>query len=462
MRPLKYIADACAGRIVSGTGDAQVRRVCTDSRALQEGDLFVALVGEQFDGHTFVADVLRKGAAAVMVRQGFAATRSNWNVIEVADTRTALGRLSAAYRAEFAIPFVAVAGSNGKTTTKELVAAVLRQRFATLWSEASFNNNIGVPLTLLRLEGTHQVAVLEVGTNHPGELAPLARMIQPRYGIITCIGREHLEFFGHLNGVAQEEGELAELMPADGRLFLNGDDNFSPSLAARTRAQVVLVGLAEGCAWRASAIRFGKEGTAFRVNAPEAALSGDYRINLLGRHQVVNALFAIALAAELGLTREQIQNGLMECQPPRMRLQLYEQNGVRVLDDAYNANADSVIAALQTLTELPCKGRTVAVLGDMAELGPHTEGAHHEIGRIAAELGVGQLFAVGKMASVTAKAARQAGLNRVLEFQDVEAAAGAVKNFVKPGDLVLLKASRNSRLERIAEYLRGAESALRN
>lgn len=461
-QPLKFVADACAGRILSGAADAVVRGVSTDSRTVRGGDLFVAIAGDRFDGHDFLKAVEQRGASAVLVNRGTNVGDLGCAVVAVENTRAALGQLAAAYRGEFSLPVVAVGGSNGKTTTKELVAAVLRQRLATLWSEASFNNDIGVPLTLLRLDTSHEAAVLEVGTNHPGEIAPLVRMIQPRFGIITNIGREHLEFFGDLAGVVVEEGALAELLPAEGMLFVNGDDPSTPLLAQRTRARVVRVGFDGDCAWRAASIRFGKEGVAFRVTAADPAFGGEYRINLFGRHQVVNALFAIAVGAELGLSREDIQRGLAACTPARMRLQLYEQNGVRVLDDAYNANADSVIAALRTLTELPCKGRTVAVLGDMAELGGHTESAHREVGRMAAELGVGQLFAVGKMASVTAQAAREAGLNRVLEFLDVDTAAGAVKNFVKPGDLLLLKASRVSRLERIAELLRGVEAALKN
>jgi UDP-N-acetylmuramoyl-tripeptide--D-alanyl-D-alanine ligase len=183
---------------------------------------------------------------------------------------------------------------------------------------------------------------------------------------------------------------------------------------------------------------------------------------LLGRHQAVNALFAIAIGAELGLSRTQIQRGLEACQPPKMRLQLWELNGVRVLDDAYNANADSVVAALQTLQELPCKGRRVAVLGDMAELGAHSEAAHEEVGRCAAELGTGQLFVVGKMAPIMARGARGAGLNRVLEFADVETAAAAVKQFIRAGDILLLKASRATRLERIGEILRSGTGAQKN
>lgn len=438
-------------------------RICTDSREVRAGDLFLALAGEKFDGHNYLAEVVQKGATAVLVNAGRpAAGLGDCAVVEVADTRVALGRIAAAYRREFSFPFVAVGGSNGKTTTKELIGAVLRQRFATVWSQASFNNDIGVPQTLLRLDHTHQAAVLEVGTNHPGELAPLVRMIQPKFGVITNIGREHLEFFSDLEGVAREEGTLGELLSTEGKLFLNGDDVFSPALAARSQAQVMRVGFGERNDWRAAGVRLSKDGSTFRVTAPKEDFSGEYRTGLLGRHQVVNALFALAVGAEFGLTRDELQRGLAECRPAKMRLQLYEYNGVRVLDDAYNANADSMLAALQTLTELPCKGRKVAVLGDMAELGQHTEAAHREIGRRAAELGIGQLFAVGKMAAVTAQAARQAGLGRVMEFPDVEAAAGIVKNFLKPGDLVLLKASRSSRLERLTEQLRGIEEARKN
>ena len=211
-------------------------------------------------------------------------------VLVVDDARAALGRLAAAYRREFDLPVIAVGGSNGKTTAKELIASVLRQKLATLWSEASFNNDIGVPLTLLRLEKSHQAAVLEAGTNHPGELAPLVKMIQPKYGVITNIGREHLEFFGDVAGVAQEEGWLAELLPADGKLFVNGDNEWTEQIVRRTRATVVRVGLGEKNDWRAKGIRLDKNGVTFRVEAPKAEFSGEYRINLLGRHQVTNAL----------------------------------------------------------------------------------------------------------------------------------------------------------------------------
>lgn len=454
-RSVEFILGACAGKLVAGQPGTLVKRVNTDSRAAQPGDLFIALAGERHDGHDFLRDVVQKDVAAVMVEANrVPASLPKCAVIAVENTRKALGQLAARYRSDFSLPVVAVGGSNGKTTTKELVASILRQKLDTVWSEASFNNDIGVPLTLLRLEKKHEAGVMEVGTNHPGELAPLLGMVQPRLGVITNIGREHLEFFNDLAGVAREEGTIAEKLPAGGVLFMNGDNEWTAQIVNRTRARAVRVGMGANNDWRAANIRLANQGVAFRVEAPATDFSGEYRINLVGRHQVMNALLAMAVSAELGLGRSEIEKGLAECQPAKMRMQLWESNGVRVLDDAYNANADSMLAALQTLEDIPCKGRRVAVLGDMAELGSHSEEAHIEVGRHVAKSGVGQLFAIGQMASFIAKAARETGMNRVFEFLDIESAAAAVKSFVKPGDVVLLKASRVARLERIAEILR--------
>ena len=417
--------------------------------------MFFAIRGEKFDGHDFLDEAAAKGAVAVVIERNRRPEKlPACGVILVADVRRAFGQLAAAYRREFDLPVVAVGGSNGKTSTKELIAAVVRERLPTLWSEASFNNDIGVPATLLRLEKAHRVAVLEVGTNHPGELAPLVRMIQPQYGVITTIGREHLEFFGDVAGVADEEGWLAELLPTEGRLFVHGDNEWTEPLAQRTRARVVRVGFGAANNWRVREVTLGETGSVFQVDAPEQEFCGEYQINLLGRHQVVNALFAIAVGQEMGVGRAAVQRGLSACKPAKMRLQLWESNGVRVLDDAYNANADSMVAALQVVKDLPCKGRRVAVLGDMAEQGTQSEAAHEEVGRCAAENGVNQLFAVGKMAPAMARSARAAGLLRVIELADVDVACGALKSFLKPGDVVLLKASRATHLERVAEILR--------
>ncbi len=458
-RSLKFIAEACAAEICGPSVDQEITAVCTDSRAAKAGDLFFAIKGEKFDGHDFIAEVAAQGVTAVVVEQA-KVQNPNFKVpagvtlLGVKNVRTAFGQLAAEYRRQFELPVVAVGGSNGKTTVKDLIAAIFRQKLATLWSEASFNNDIGVPATLLRLEQAHQAAVLEIGTNHPGELAPLMKLGHPKFGVITNIGREHLEFFGDLAGVAQEEGWLAELLPADGKLFLNGDNAWAEKIAARTRAAVVRVGFGEQNDWRATKARLDKNGVTFQVVAPRANFGGEYRVNLLGRHQVTNALLAAAVSEELGLGRAEIQRGLAECQPAKMRLNFWEANGVRVLDDCYNANADSTIAALETLCGLPFQGRRVAVLGDMNELGAQSAAAHAEVGRRAAELKVGQLVAIGKLAAVTAQAARAAGLTRVFEFAEVEGAMRAVKNFLKSGDVVLIKASRSLRLERLAEILK--------
>src|SRR5437899_5497265 len=243
-RSLQFVINACGGVRISGPTEAAIQRVCTDSRQVLAGDVFFALRGERFDGHAFVGDAAGRGAVAAVVENGHVPQSvPGCAVIAVDDARKALGYLAARYRMDFDLPIIAVGGSNGKTSTKDLIAAVLKQKLSTLASEASFNNDIGVPLTLLRLEKAHRAAVVEVGTNHPGELAPLVRMIRPEYGVITVIGREHLEFFGDLAGVVQEEGWVAELLPASGKLFINGDDEWAASIAERSHAMVIRVGM---------------------------------------------------------------------------------------------------------------------------------------------------------------------------------------------------------------------------
>jgi UDP-N-acetylmuramoyl-tripeptide--D-alanyl-D-alanine ligase len=452
-RTLNYAAAACLGELRGGPGTRLFTRVCTDSRTVRAGDLFVALRGERFDGHEFASHAIKQGAAGVLAETVRAGSTAGGTEILVDDTRAALGRLAARYRADFDIPVIAVAGSNGKTSTKEILASVLRRRAATLASEASFNNDIGVPVTLLKLERAHRAAVIEVGTNHPGELAPLVAMARPTLGVITNIGREHLEFFKDLEGVAREEGTLAEALPAGGCLVVNGDGDWMDTVTRRTRARVVRTGFGAANDWRAEVLdaATGK----FRVSAPDKrhAFDGEYRVSLIGRHQIANALLAMAVAVELDLSPDEVRAGLEAAAPAAMRMQLREAAGVRVINDAYNANADSMTAALRALKDLPCAGRRVAVLGDMAELGENSGPAHAEIGGVCAEAGVGRLISVGRHAAVTAAAARAAGVPEVVEYADVEAAARDIRRFAAPGDLVLVKASRSARLERIAEAL---------
>lgn len=446
--------EACKGERFGSAREGEILRVSTDSRFVQAGDLFVAFKGEKYDGHAFVQEAAAKGiAGAVIERSSMPSPLPDCALIVVPNTREGFGRIAARYRQDFTLPVVAVAGSNGKTTTKEIISAVLTQRFNTLTSKASFNNDIGVPTTLLELSAGHAAAVLEFGTNHPGELAPLLKMAKPRYGVLTSIGREHLEFFGDLAGVVREEGSLAEALPSDGKLFMNGDTFGADEIAQRSVAPVVRVGFGAGCEWRAGEVKTDESGTAFEVRSPEPEFSGEYQIPLLGKHQVINALLALAVGAELGLTRREIQGGFRSCVPVKGRLQLLHHNGVRVLNDSYNANADSMRAALETLAALPCAGRRIAVLGDMAELGRHAAEAHAEIGRHVALLGIQKLFVVGEMAQITAESARSAGMNGVEEFTDILETGRAVQGFLKPGDIVLFKASRASALERVIEFV---------
>ncbi len=454
-RNLQFMTEACHGQCLRGSPEQVIRRVCTDSRHVHAADLFVALRGERFDGHAFLSEVMQKGIAAAVVERDHALpSLEDCGLIVVDNTRKAYGQMAARYRRDFSLPIIAVAGSNGKTTTKELIAAVLSQHYRTLASQGSFNNDIGVPATLLELNKEHEVAVLELGTNHPGELQHLITLAAPLYGVIPSIGREHLEFFGDLDGVIAEEGMLGELLPPGGKLFLNGDTPGAAELTRRSAVPCVTVGFGPGAMWRVMTVRQESSGSSFELLAPEAGFCREFRIGLLGRHQIVNAALAIAVGAQLGLAPDAVQNGLLACRPAKMRLQLWASQGVQVLDDTYNANADSMRAALETLRDLPCRGRRIAVLGEMGELGVHARSAHAEVGAYAVRMGVDQLFTVGELAVTTAQSARQAGLENVQHFANAETAAGAITQLVRPEDLVLLKASRAAALERIAERLR--------
>lgn len=444
--PLQFLMDSCLGEAKSLDPSVVFQRVCSDTRKIESGDLFIALRGDNFNGNKFAAQAVENGAVAVVVDE----MMDGLPVLLVQDVRKAYGQLAAAHRKQFDLPVFAVAGSNGKTSCKEMLASILREQFYALHSEASFNNDVGVPSTLLRLTSRHELAVLEVGTNHPGELAPLIRMVSPQYGILTGIGREHLEFFGDLEGVIKEEGMLAELLPERGKLFLYGDGGWVKSIAQRSSSPYVTVGFDPGNDWQISEVQIEEGRTRFMLDAPMAQFKGEYCTPLLGRHQAANASLAIAAASELELSREIILDGLSKCPQPRQRLQWTQRRGVSWLNDAYNANTDSVNVALETLAQMPCAGRRYAVLGDMAELGEHTESAHREAG-VKASGAVSGLVAVGQWAEITAEAARKKGLEKVEVVAGAKEAVELLRDWLMPGDVVLLKASRASKLEQIEE-----------
>ncbi len=453
-RTLDTIARACEAELDASAGSIVARGLCTDSRQIKVGDMFVALSGDRFDGHAYLAEVAASGAVAGLVRRGWKGVGAPMPLLFVDDPRAALGRFASSYRMEHDPSVIAVAGSNGKTTTKEFLGNLLAQAGETVWSEASLNNDIGVPLTLLRMDAGTRFLVSEVGTNHPGELALLLRMVRPRTGILTSLGREHLEHFGSVEGVVEEEGWIAEVLPPDGLLVVNGDTPCVDRVISRTSAKVVKVGFGSSNDWRLANYTCETDGARFRVEGPWEESSGDYRILHVGRHQAVNAALALAVAAFEGMDRAAIQRGFLACSPAPMRLQVWRSGGIQILDDAYNANEESMTAALETLGEMPVKTRRLAVLGDMAELGEHSEAAHRAVGMQAARLGVNHLFAVGMMRGSLADGARSGGLSSVSEFGDVAEAASAVKAFVRAGDAVLIKASRASKLESVGKVLR--------
>lgn len=437
--------------------DAEFTSVSSDSRRIEKGVLFWALAGDRFDGHDFVAAAIEASAVAAVVSQAKVPTlRNDLRLIVVNDTRAALGRFAARYRQDFSPVAIGVAGSNGKTSVKDLIFSVVKEKMETVASEASFNNDIGVPQTLLRIESKHRAAVMELGTNHPGELAPLIGMVQPKIGVITSIGREHLEFFGDLAGVAKEEGTLAEMLPKNGLLVINGDSPEVKSIINRAKCRVIRVGTSEQNDWRVGPLGTSQEGTKFTLTAPDASWSGEWSVGLLGRHHAINAALAVVVGKELEVGRAEIQRGLSNCRPAKMRMQVEQISGATILNDAYNANADSMSAALRTLAEFPSRGRRIAILGDMAELGETASEAHREIGSLAGDLKIDHVLAIGRHSILTADSARVAGAGKAAAFLDFNMAVAAILRLVQPDDVVLVKASRSSALERVIDALRKA------
>jgi UDP-N-acetylmuramoyl-tripeptide--D-alanyl-D-alanine ligase len=449
----------------AGLAACRVRRVHLDSRSVRPGDLFVAVAGERFDGHEFVAAALAAGAVGAIVRRDFVPPRGSAAaggrrrapfVLGVADPLRAYQTLAAAHRGRFVLPLVAVTGSNGKTTTKEMVASVLARRWRTLKTEGNLNNRIGVPQTLFRLAPRHQAAVIEIGVDDMGQTTRLCEIVRPTLGLITNIGSDHLEFFGSMDRSAESKAELLAELPADGAAILNADDRYFGLFAARARCRVVSFGLVRSADVRALEIApYGRAGTQFRLVLPGRARRPLAQIRVLGEHNVVNALAAGAVGVALGLPAEAIVAGLARFRPAAMRSQIEHKQGVRIINDCYNANPVSMRAAIRLLAETPASGRRIAVLGDMLELGPTTAELHAEVGAYVAAQGIDALLTCGPLAHELAVGARAAGLDaaRVAEFADAAVAAVGLLATVRAGDVVLVKASRGVRLERVVQAL---------
>jgi UDP-N-acetylmuramoyl-tripeptide--D-alanyl-D-alanine ligase len=460
MNPLtiSQIAEFAGAKIVSGDGTVVIDRIRTDSRTLKRGELFVALRGENFDGHNFVEAVAKAGAAGAIVE-------SNWKgelpdtfaLIRAEDTLHAYQELAANYRRSLSLKVVAITGSNGKTSTKDFAAAVLARRFRVTKTEGNFNNHVGLPRTILEATSDHEVAVWEIGMNHPGEVASLARLAMPDVVIITNIGVAHIEFMGSREAIAEEKGALAEAVAAEGSVILNADDPFTRSIAARTRAKLLLAGTTAGTI-RASEISQSESGTDFTI------LEGAHRcraqLPVPGLHMVQNALLAVAAGRVFGLSLEDCAAGLVAAPLTKARLQIKDIQGVHFLDDSYNANPDSMKAALRTLVELDVDGKRIAVLGEMRELGSESEHGHREVGETAAALKVDHLITIGNVAATIAQAAERAGLGKSTAVQSTSEAAELLSEIAAPGDLVLIKGSRAARTEEVIEQFRPRHSAL--
>jgi UDP-N-acetylmuramoyl-tripeptide--D-alanyl-D-alanine ligase len=441
------------GALVGGRLDTIVAGVSIDSRTCAPGDAFFAIRGHRMDGHAFVADALAKGAAAAVVSRFpiEATVGAGVPLVLVEDTTRALQRLAAFHRRRWPIPVVAVTGSIGKTTTKELCAAVLAERFRVLKAGGSFNNQWGVPLTLLGLAATHEAAVLELGMNAFGEIAALAQLARPQVGVVTTIAPAHLEGVGSLEGVQKAKGELVEAIPAEGTVVLNGDDPLVLALARRARGRVLTYGEAAGADVRIAGVRLVGGGLGF-----ELASNGErveVRLPLSGRHNAWNAAAAATVGLALGVPLAGVATGLGRAIPVKGRLVWREANGIRVLDDTYNANPVSLRAALDVLRDAANGGRLWVVFGDMLELGPSSDAAHVEAGRWIAGLPAAGLVTAGAAARATAAAATRAGCGDVTACPTPEEAAVHVAGRLRTGDVVLVKGSRGMRMERAVEAL---------
>jgi UDP-N-acetylmuramoyl-tripeptide--D-alanyl-D-alanine ligase len=444
---LSEIASLSGTRLESGNGETTISRVSTDSRTIKPGDIFVALRGEHFDAHNFLEQVAKAGASGAIVSQDPpAGLPQTFAILRAADTLAAYQNLAANYRKTLPLKVLGITGSNGKTSTKDFAASILGRAFRVTKTEGNFNNHVGLPRTVLEANRDHQFAVWELGMNHPGEIAALARIASPDAGIITNIGIAHIEFMGSREAIAQEKGALAEAIDPDGFVVLNADDAFSRWIAERTRARVILAGMEEGSI-RAIEVQQTTGGCEFTI--VEGAHRCRAQLPVPGLHMVQNAILAVAAGRAFGVSLEECAAGLVSAPLAKARLQIREIHGVQFIDDSYNANPDSMKAALRTLMELDADGKRIAVLGRMLELGAESERGHREVGEAAATLGIDHLISIGN--DTMALAAEEAGLENSAIAQDASDAAEMLNEIVGPGDLVLIKGSRSSRTELVLD-----------
>lgn len=443
---LETLAAAMKGTVLQqGDGDTVISSgVSTDTRTLKEGALFFALKGENYDAHHFLDRAFK--AAALVVNQPDKVPPGRPAIV-VDDVLFGLQRLARWYCQELRIPVIAITGSNGKTSTKDLTRSVLAQKFRVNATLGNFNNHIGLPLTVLATEEDHEVGIFELGMNHPGELAPLCEIARPDISIITNVGSAHIENMGSREAIAEEKGTVARALTEQGTLLIPADCEFIEQYRERTAGQLLIVGNGRGVI-RAENLDTDVEGSRFDLVIDSLGRI-PAQIPVAGKHMVSNALLAAGAGYVMGLSLEEIARGLSVTELTSGRLRQFHYAGIHVIDDTYNANPESVAAALETLASLPAEGKRTAALGKMAELGTHAEAAYRRIGTLAAEKNLG-LVVVGTAAESIATAAREAG-GEADFFKQTEEAAAFLKSHTAPGDVVLFKGSRAAAMERVME-----------
>lgn len=435
---LRQVARAVGGRPSRPLSDLErVTGVSTDSRTVKEGDLFFALRGARFDAHGFLEEVFRKGASAAVVERDVPCPGPT---ISVGDTLGALGSLAAAYRMALGARVIGVAGSNGKTTTKEMIAHVLGKDRRVVKAQGSFNNSVGVPHTIFQADERTEVAVLEIGTNHPGEIAALGAVARPDIGVLVSVGAEHLEGLGSLEGVADEETALFDHLRGGGYAVLHDD----PRITSRVHLpaeKVVTFGMTD----RADLHPTDVDGMTFLVRGVR------FRLDLLGEWNIQNSLAAAAVAMLNGVTLAECAARLADFRPPKMRMERLELAGVTIINDAYNSNPESATRAIREFSRFASRGRRVAVIGDMLELGPGTADYHRQLGELLAGSAVDVVVAVGGQSRTILDA--MAGAKERHGFGSVDEMRGGFRDLVREGDVVLLKGSRGIGLERLVKWM---------
>ena len=457
---VEEVLKATGGKLLQGKEGTFFRGIATDSRTVAEGELFIALKGVRFDGHHYALETLEKMAGGVMIEEE-KVRDIRWNgyrsrvVIAVKDTLRALGDLARDRRRKYKTPVVALTGSNGKTTTKEMISACLETAFPVLKTRGNFNNLIGLPLTLLNLTEEERVVILEMGMNVPGEIRRLTEIAEPDVGLITNIQKVHLEGMESLERLKEEKGELFRRMKKNGTIIVNRDDPRVIDLASEFSGQRITFGIENPADVTAKEIRLrAAEGTSFTLRIEREEI--EITLPLLGRHFVPDALAAVAVASLFGIEMKKAKEALEGFQPSPMRMEIvYLEGGKTLINDAYNANPGSMDLALETLTEMKGKGRAIAVLGDMLELGSHTEEAHQQVGQKAEELSIDLLLTLGEQAPVVAGSAIRHGLppEKAKVVESHREAISILKEIMREGDWVLVKGSRRMAMEKIVEGL---------